>query len=77
MQSMSKHVMEAVFPDCSIIKSVSLHEELDGNQPLVLYWIDPCDVFVRHLGDPQFSGKQYTRFEAQYSSIPVSTGMRV
>lgn len=42
--------------------------DLDGNQTIDFYMIDPFDSVMRQLADPKYAGKQYTRFEAQCSS---------
>ena len=45
----------------SKIKTVNLHEELDGNQPLEFVYVSILDEIKRMLGNPAYSGKMYTQ----------------
>ena len=41
--------------------------ELDGDQDLQLYWIDPVDAMDRLVARPEFKGKIYLQYERQES----------
>jgi hypothetical protein len=41
--------------------------ELDGDQVLDFFWIDPIDAAKRFISKPKFAGKLYTRYERQDS----------
>jgi hypothetical protein len=41
--------------------------ELDGDQVLDFYWMDPIDAAKRFISKPKFAGKVYTRYEQQDS----------
>ena len=41
--------------------------ELDGDQTLDLYWIDPVEAMDRFVGRPQFKDKIYYQYERQES----------
>jgi len=46
--------------------------DLDGEQPLVLYWIDPVDAMDRFVARPEFKDKLYYQYERQRSEqIPT------
>jgi len=47
----------------SKIKTVNLHEELDGNQPLEFVYVSILDEIKRMLGNPAHSGKMYTQYQ--------------
>ena len=40
-----------------------LFAELDGDQDLELYWIDPVDAMDRLVARPEFQGKIYLQYE--------------
>jgi len=44
-----------------------LFAELDGDQDLELYWIDPVDAMDRLVARPEFQGKIYLQYERQES----------
>lgn len=41
--------------------------ELDGDQVLDFYWLDPIAAVKRFVSRPQFAGKLYTKYERQDS----------
>jgi hypothetical protein len=41
--------------------------ELDGDQVLGFYWLDPNVAVERFVSRPQFTGKLYTKYERQES----------
>jgi len=41
--------------------------ELDGDQDLQLYWIDPVDAMDRLVARPEFKGKIYVQYERHES----------
>jgi hypothetical protein len=55
-------VRKAMLPG-SKIKTVNLHEELDGNQPLEFVYVSILDEIKRMLGNPAYSGKMYTQYQ--------------
>ena len=74
LQTMSKAVMDRMLPDAKV-NVISLHEgtylfvfsvqfaELDGDQDLELYWIDPVDAMDRLVARPEFQGISKVLFE--------------
>jgi len=44
-----------------------LPAELDGDQDLELYWVDPVDAMDRLVARPEFKGKIYLQYERQES----------
>ena len=49
----------------SEIKTVNLHEELDGDQPMEFkfVYVSILAEIKRMLGNPAYSGKMYTEYE--------------
>ncbi len=47
----------------SKIKTVYLHEELDGEQPIEFVYVSILDEIKGMLGNPAYSGKMYTRHQ--------------
>jgi hypothetical protein len=45
---------------------------MDGDQQLMLYWIDPVDAADRLAAKPELAGKFYFHFERQESEQRVS-----
>ena len=37
--------------------------DMNGNQTLTFYWVDPIEAAKRYLANGQYSGKLYTKFE--------------
>ena len=58
-----------LFDNNSKASQISL-AELDGNQKLDFYWIDPIDAIIRFIAKPEYSGKLYTQF-ADGTSAPL------
>ena len=46
----------------SEIKTVNLHEELDGDQPIEFFNVSILAEIKRMLGNPAYSGKMYTQY---------------
>ena len=44
----------------SEIKTVNLHDELDGDQPIEFFYVSILAEIKRMLGNPAYSGKMYT-----------------
>ncbi len=44
-----------------------LEPELDGDQPVVCYYIDPCYAMERHAGKAKFKNKFYFHYEREDS----------
>jgi hypothetical protein len=44
-----------------------LEPELDGDQPVVFYYIDPCYAMERHAGKAKFKNKFYFQYEREDS----------
>jgi hypothetical protein len=42
--------------------------ELDGNQVLNFYWIDPIDAAKRFISKPKFAKKLYTQYRRENST---------
>jgi hypothetical protein len=59
-------VVAAMLPD-SELKTVNLHEALDGDQPMEFHYVSIMAEIKRMLGNPAYSGKMYTKFE--YESL--------
>ena len=47
----------------SEIKTVNLHDELDGDQPIEFFYVSILAEIKRMLGNPAYSGKMYTQYE--------------
>ncbi len=47
----------------SEVKTVNLHEPLDGDQPIKFHYVSILAEIKRMLGNPAYSGKMYTSFE--------------
>ena len=47
----------------SEIKTVSLHEKLDGDQPMEFVYVSILAEKKRMLGNPAYSGKMYTQYK--------------
>ncbi len=63
---MSNAILKHVLPETKP-HVVSLHEEMDGDQVLDFYWIDPIDAAKRFISKPKFAGELYTKYERQDS----------
>jgi len=61
-RTMDEKVRKAMLPD-SGIKTVDLHEEKDGDQPVKFNYISVMAEMKRMLANPTYSGKMYTHFE--------------
>jgi hypothetical protein len=61
-KTLDEHVRKAMLPG-SKIKTVNLHEELDGSQPIEFVYVSILDEIKRMLGNPAYSGKMYTKHE--------------
>lgn len=61
-RTLDKTVVAAMLPD-SDIKTVNLHEALDGDQPMEFHYVSILAEIKRMLGNPAYSGKMYTSFE--------------
>ena len=56
------------------------HGEMDGNQQLNFYYLEPVAIMDRFIGQPKFAGKTYMKFERQElkqrirqeSKLPIS-----
>lgn len=49
------------------LSQVFVLTELDGNQDLEFYWIDPIDAMDRHVARPEYANKTYLHYERQES----------
>ena len=49
------------------LTSESWSTEMDGDQVLDFYWIDPIAAAKRFISKPNFAGKLYTKYERQDS----------
>jgi hypothetical protein len=65
-RTLNKTVVAAMLPD-SELKTVNLHEALDGDQPMEFHYVSIMAEIKRMLGNPAYSGKMYTKFE--YESL--------
>ena len=67
-RTLNKTVVAAMLPD-SELKTVNLHEALDGDQPIMMefHYVSIMAEIKRMLGNPAYSGKMYTKFE--YESL--------
>jgi hypothetical protein len=65
-RTLNKTVVAAMLPD-SEVKTVNLHEALDGDQPMEFHYVSILAEIKRMLGNPAYSGKMYTKFE--YESL--------
>jgi hypothetical protein len=61
-KTLDEHVRKAMLPG-SNVKTVNLHEELDGNQPIKFVHVSILDEIKHMLGNPAYSGKMYTKHE--------------
>ncbi len=61
-RTMNKKVVAAMLPD-SEVKTVDMHEPLDGDQPMKFHYVSILAEIKRMLGNPAYSGKMYTSFE--------------
>lgn len=61
-RTLDKTVVAAMLPD-SDVKTVNLHEALDGDQPMEFHYVSILAEIKRMLGNPSYSGKMYTSFE--------------
>ena len=66
IRTLNKTVVAAMLPD-SEVKTVNLHEALDGDQPMEFHYVSILAEIKRMLGNPAYSGKMYTKFE--YESL--------
>jgi hypothetical protein len=60
--TMNNTVVEAMLPE-SKLKTVNLHEPLDGEQPMKFHYVSILAEKKRMLGNPAYSGKMYSSFE--------------
>ena len=58
---MNKTVVEAMLPE-SELKTVNLHEPLDGEQTMKFHYVSIL-AEIKRMGNPAYSGKMYTSFE--------------
>ena len=47
----------------SEVMTKSLHEALDGDQPMEFHYVSILAEIKRMLGNPAYAGKMYTQFE--------------
>ena len=65
-RTLNKTVVAAMLPD-SEVKTVNLHEALDGDQPMEFHYVSILAEIKQMLGNPAYSEKMYTKFE--YESL--------
>ncbi len=60
-RTMNKMVVDAMLPETAV-KTVNLHEPLDGEQPMKFHYVSILAEIKRMLGNPAYSGKMYPSF---------------
>eukprot|EP00291_Cryptomonas_curvata_P014617 CAMPEP_0172155152 /NCGR_PEP_ID=MMETSP1050-20130122/2459_1 /TAXON_ID=233186 /ORGANISM="Cryptomonas curvata, Strain CCAP979/52" /LENGTH=112 /DNA_ID=CAMNT_0012824003 /DNA_START=662 /DNA_END=997 /DNA_ORIENTATION=+ len=63
---MSDRLLKQMLPDEKMHK-VDLHEELDGDQAVVFYYVDPGHALERHAGKSKFRNEFYYQYEREKS----------
>ena len=59
--------IKRIYPVMPLLPVIMMVADLDGDQTLDLYWIDPVDAAVRFAGKPKFVGKFYYQYEREES----------